>query len=156
MARATPATVALEKAGIPFTLHEYDYDPGDRGVGVQAAQALGIEAARLLKTLMLRAGGATLCVLVSTDRTANLKRLAAALGAKDAALLEPAAAERATGYHIGGISPFGQRKRARTLVDATAAGFSTVFVNGGRRGLEIEVRPADLVRLLDAEVMEVT
>jgi Cys-tRNA(Pro)/Cys-tRNA(Cys) deacylase len=156
MAKGTPATLALQKAGIPFTLHEYDYDPGDRGVGVQAAQALGIEPARLLKTLMIGASGATLCVLVATDRTVNLKQLAAALGAKETALLEPAAAERATGYHVGGISPFGQKKRARAVIDAAAVGFATVFVNGGRRGLEIEILPADLVRVLDAEVMEVT
>jgi Cys-tRNA(Pro)/Cys-tRNA(Cys) deacylase len=97
MAKGTPATVALEKAGILFTLHEYDYDRGDRGVGAQAAQALGIEPARLLKTLMVGAGSATLCVLVPTDHTVILKRLAAATGAKDAALLAPAAAERATG-----------------------------------------------------------
>ena len=156
MAKATPATTALEKAGIAFTLHEYGYDPGDRGVGAQAAHALGIEPARLLKTLMVRAGAATLCVLVATDRTVNLKRLAAATGAKDAALMAPADAERATGYHVGGISPFGQKKRARIFIDAAAVGFATVFVNGGRRGLEIELRPADLVRVLDAEVMEVT
>src|ERR1043166_2866939 len=156
MAKGTPATVALEKAGIAFTLHEYDFDPGERGVGAQAAQALRIEPARLLKTMMVRAGGATLCVPVSPDRRMNRKRLAAATGAKDAALLAPAAAERATGYHVGGISPFGQKMRARTLIDAAAVGFITVFVNGGRRGLEIEVRPADLIRLLDAKVMALT
>ena len=156
MAKGTPATVALQKAGISFTLHEYDYDPGERGVGVQAAQALGIEPARLLKTLMVGAGAATVCVLVSTDRAVNLKRLAAEMGVKEAALLPPADAERATGYRVGGISPFGQKKRARTVLDAAAVGFATIFVNGGRRGLEIELRPADLVRLLDAQVMEVT
>jgi Cys-tRNA(Pro)/Cys-tRNA(Cys) deacylase len=156
MAKGTGATVALEMAGIPFTLHEYEYDPGDRAVGAQAAQALGIEPARLLKTLMIGAGGATLCVLVSTDRTVNFKRLAAAAGAKEAALLASADAERASGYHIGGISPFGQKKRARTLLDAAAADFPTVFVNGGRRGLEIEIRPADLIRALGAEVMDLT
>ena len=150
MAKATPATVALEKAGIPITLHEYD--PGECGVGAYAAQALGIEPARLLKNLMLRAGGATLCVLVSTDRTLNLKRLAAAAGAKDAALLAPAHAERATGYHVGGISPFGQKKRARR----SGRRLCHRLRNGGRRGLEIEVRPADLVRVLDATVVELT
>jgi len=156
MAKGTPATVALEKAGVAFTLHQYDYDPGDAGVGVQAAQSLGIEPARLLKTLMVRAGAVNLCVLVSTDRTINLKRLAAATGAKDAALMAPAEAERVTGYHVGGISPFGQKKRVRTIIDRTALGFATVIVNGGRRGLEIEVQPADLVRLLDAVAMDVT
>src|SRR5262249_32763890 len=156
MAKGTPATVALEKAGVAFTLHEYDYDPGDKGVGVQAAQALGIEPARLFKTLMVRAGTTNLCVLVSTEREVNLKRLAAFLDAKDAALMAPAEAERMTGYRIGGISPFGQKKRVRTIIDRTALGLTTVMVNGGRRGLEIEVQPEDLVRLLDAAVMDVT
>ena len=156
MAKATPATVALEKAGIAFTLHEYDYDSDAARVGRQAAQALGVDPARLFKTLMVEAGGAALCVLVSSDRPVNFKRLAAHVGAKDAALLTSTAAERSTGYHIGGISPFGQKKRARTLVDRAALGYATVFVSGGRRGLEIEVRPEDLIRLLDAEVMDLT
>ena len=154
MAKGTPATVALEQAGVAFSLHQYDYDPGDTGVGVQAAQSLGIEPARLLKTLMVRAGAVNLCVLVSTDRTVNLKRLAAAAGAKDAALMAPAAAERVTGYQVGGISPFGQKKRVRTIIDRAAVGFATVMVNGGRRGLEIEVQPEDLVRFLDAEILD--
>jgi Cys-tRNA(Pro)/Cys-tRNA(Cys) deacylase len=156
MAKGTPATVALAKAGIAFTLHAYDYDPRDEGVGWQAAQTLGLDLARVFKTLMVQAGAARLCVVVSSDRPVNLKRLATALGAKDAALVAPADAERATGYRIGGISPFGQKKRARTIVDRAALGFSTIFVSGGRRGLEIEVAPADLVRLLAAEVMDVT
>jgi len=156
MAKGTPATIAIEKAGFAFTLHEYDYDPGDEGVGWQAAQTLGVDPARVFKTLMLEAGRERLCVLISSQRTVNLKRLAAAVGAKDAALLPPAEAERATGYRIGGISPFGQKKRARTIVDRAALGFTTIFVSGGRRGLEIEVAPGDLVRLLCAEVMDVT
>ena len=156
MAKGTPATVALAKAGIAFTLHEYDYDPGDDGVGWQAAQTLGLDPARVFKTLMLEAGGERLCVLVASVRTVNLKRLAATFGVKGAALLAAADAERATGYRIGGISPFGQKKRARTIVDREALGFATIFVSGGRRGLEIEVAPADLVRLLDAEAMELT
>ena len=156
MAKGTPATVALAKAGVAFTLHEYDYDPGDDGVGWQAAQTLGLDPARVFKTLMLEAGGERLCVLVASEGTINLKRLAAAVDAKDAALLPPADAERATGYRVGGISPFGQKKRARTILDRAALGFPTIFVSGGRRGLEIEVRPADLVRLLEAQVMELT
>jgi Cys-tRNA(Pro)/Cys-tRNA(Cys) deacylase len=156
MAKGTPATVALAKAGIAFTLHAYDYDPRDEGVGWQAAQTLGLDPARVFKTLMVQAGGVRLCVVVSSDRTVNLKRLATALGAKDAALMAAADAERTTGYRIGGISAFGQKKRARTIVDGAALGFSTIFVSGGRRGLEIEVAPGDLVRLLAAEVMDVT
>jgi len=151
MAKGTPATVALEPAGVAFSLHQYDYDPGDTGVGVQAAQSLGIEPARLLKTLMVRAGAVNLCVLVSTDRTVNLKRLAAAMGAKDAALMAPAEAERVTGYHVGGISPFGQKRRVRVFVESSALDFATVLCNGGRRGLQVELAPADLVRLLDAQ-----
>jgi Cys-tRNA(Pro)/Cys-tRNA(Cys) deacylase len=156
MAKGTPATVALQKAGVAFTVHDYPYDPEAARIGLQAAAAMGVDPARLLKTLMARAGTTVLCVLVSSDRTVSLKRLAAAVGAKDAALLPPAEAERATGYHVGGISAFGQKKRAHTLIDRVAMNFPTVFVNGGRRGLEIEIAPADLVRVLNAEVAEIS
>src|SRR6185295_9806227 len=110
MAKGTPATVALTKAGVAFTLHEYDYDPNAERIGVQAAEALGVDPARLLKTLMAKAGGATVCVLVPPDREVSLKKLSAAAGARDAAMLAPAEAERITGYRVGGISPFGQKK----------------------------------------------
>ncbi|HYS47666.1 MAG TPA: Cys-tRNA(Pro) deacylase [Xanthobacteraceae bacterium] len=156
MARGTPATVALQKAGIVFTLHEYDYDPGAERIGLQAAQALGVDPARLFKTLMARAGATVLCVLVPSDREASLKRLAAAAGAKDAALMPTAEAERVSGYRVGGISPFGQKKRVRCLLDKAALGLATMIVNGGRRGLQIELAPADLVRLLDAEVYQMS
>lgn len=156
MAKGTPATVAVEKAGIAFELHEYDYDPAAPRIGLQAAEALGIDPARLLKTLMARAGGAVVCVLVPSDREVSLKKLAAAAGAKDAAMLPPAEAERITGYRVGGISPFGQRKRARVFVERDALVHPAVLVNGGRRGLQIELVPADLVRLLAAEVAGLT
>ena len=115
MAKATPATLALEKAGVAFTLHEYDYDPNAARIGMQAAEALGIEPARLLKTLMAKAGNAIVCVLVPSDQEVSLKKLAAAAGANDAAMLPPAEAERITGYHVGGISPFGQKKRVPAM-----------------------------------------
>lgn len=150
MAKATLATVALQKAGVAFTLHEYDYDPNAARIGMQAAQALGVDAARLLKTLMAKAGAAIVCVLVPSDLDVSLKKLAAAAGAKDAAMLPPAEAERITGYHVGGISPFGQKKRARVFVEQSALAPATVIVNGGRRGLQIELTPADLVRVLGA------
>ena len=150
MAMATPATAALQKAGVAFKLHAYDYDPDAEQIGLQAAEALGVAPARLLKTLMARAGNDIVCVLVPSDRKLSLKKLAAAAGSKEAAMLAPAAAERATGYHVGGISPFGQKKRPRVFVDRAALGHATVVVNGGRRGLQIELDPADLVRLLDA------
>jgi Cys-tRNA(Pro)/Cys-tRNA(Cys) deacylase len=100
---------------------------------------------------MAKAGGAVVCVLVPSDRELSLKRLAAAAGAKDAAMLAPAEAERLTGYHVGGISPFGQKKRVRVFIEQSATAFETVVVNGGRRGLQIEIAPADLVRVLGAE-----
>src|SRR3982751_1435045 len=120
MAKGTPATSVLEKAGIAFKLHEYDYDPNAARIGMQAADALGVSPSRLLKTLMAKAGGAVVCVLIASDREVSLKKLAAAAGAKDAAMLPAAEAERITGYHVGGISPFGQKKRARMFVEQAA------------------------------------
>jgi Cys-tRNA(Pro)/Cys-tRNA(Cys) deacylase len=155
MAKGTPATVALTKAGIAFKLHEYDYDPNAARIGMQAAEALGVSPQRLLKTLMAKvgdkAGGTVVCVLVPSDAEVSLKKLASAAGAKDAAMLPPAEAERITGYHVGGISPFGQKKRVRTFVEETALTHATLTLNGGRRGLQIEIAPADLVRVLDAK-----
>jgi Cys-tRNA(Pro)/Cys-tRNA(Cys) deacylase len=150
MAKGTPATVALEKAGIAFKLHEYDYDPNAERIGMQAAEALGVSPQRLLKTLMAKAGGAVICVLIASDREVSLKKLAAAAGAKDAAMLPAAEAERITGYHVGGISPLGQKKRVRVFIDAAAVTHPTIIFNGGRRGLQIEIAPGELVRLLGA------
>jgi len=156
MAKGTPATLALEKAGIAFKLHEYDYDPNAQRIGLQAAEALGVPAARVFKTLMAKAGGAVVCVLAPSDREVSLKKLAAAAGTKDAAMLPPAEAERFTGYHVGGISPLGQRKRARTFIDASALAHPTIIFNGGRRGLQIELAPAALVSLLGATTADLT
>jgi Cys-tRNA(Pro)/Cys-tRNA(Cys) deacylase len=156
MAKGTPATVALEKAGVAFKLHEYDYDPNAPRVGMQAAEALGVSPSRLLKTLMAKAGGTVVCVLVASDKEVSLKKLAAAAGTKDAAMLPAAEAERFTGYHVGGISAFGQRKRAKAFIDAAALAHPTVIINGGRRGLQIEIAPGDVVRLLNATTAELT
>src|SRR5215470_1208175 len=150
MAKGTPATVALGKASVAFTLHEYDYDPNAERIGMQAAEALGVSPARLLKTLMAKAGDAVLCVLVPSDSEVSLKKLAAAAGAKDAAMLGAHEAERITGYHVGGISPFGQKRRVRVFIAQSALAHETIIVNGGRRGLQIELAPADLVRVLGA------
>ncbi len=149
MAKSTPATLALQKAGVAFQLHEYEYDPSATRIGMQAAEALGIEPARLLKTLMARAGDETICVLAPSDREVNLKKLAAAAGAKQAAMLGAAEAERVTGYHVGGISPFGQKKRVRVFVEQSAMSFAKIVCNGGRRGLQVELAPADLTRVLN-------
>ena len=126
MARSTPATLALQKAGVPFDLHEYEYGPNAERIGMQAAEALGIEPARLLKTLMAKAGDETVCVLAPSDRDVNLKKLASAAGAKSAAMMAAAEAERITGYHVGGISPFGQKKRVRVFVEQSALAFPKI------------------------------
>jgi Cys-tRNA(Pro)/Cys-tRNA(Cys) deacylase len=155
MARGTPATVALEKAGVAFRLLEYNYDADAERIGIQAAEALGVSPDRLLKTLMARAGAEVVCLLVPADRQVSVRRLATALGAKQAALLPPAQAERVTGYHVGGISPFGQKKKVRCYIEPDALMHEAVLVNGGRRGLQIEIAPADLVRLTEAVVISV-
>jgi Cys-tRNA(Pro)/Cys-tRNA(Cys) deacylase len=155
MSKTTRATQVLAKSGVQFTVHTYDYDPNAERVGLQAAEALGIEPARLLKTLMAKAGNEIVCVLAPSDREVNLKKLAAAAGAKSAAMLGAAEAERVTGYHVGGISPFGQKKRARVFIEQSAMTFAQIVCNGGRRGLQVELAPADLVRVLGATVAEV-
>jgi Cys-tRNA(Pro)/Cys-tRNA(Cys) deacylase len=156
MAKGTPATVVLEKAGVAFKLHEYDYDPNAARIGMQAADALGVSPSRLLKTLMAKAGGQVVCVLIASDKEVSLKKLASAAGTKDAAMLPPAEAERITGYHVGGISPLGQRKRVPAFIEAAAMEFPTIIFNGGRRGLQIEIPPQELVRILDAKPAELS
>jgi len=154
MAKGPPATLALTKARVAFTLHEYDYDPNAERIGMQAAEALGVSPARLLKTLMAKAGNAIVCVLVPSDQEVSLKKLAAAAGAKDAAMLAAHEAERITGYRVGGISPFGQKKRVRVFIAQSALAHETIMVNGGRRGLQIELKPGDLVRVIGATSAE--
>ena len=154
MAKGTSATVALTKAGVAYRLHKYDYDPNAARIGLQAAEALGVSPARLLKTLMAKAGNATVCVLMPSDQEVSLKKLAAAAGAKSAAMCGAAEAERVTGYHVGGISPFGQKKRVRVFVERAALNYPNVIVNGGKRGLQAELAAGDLVRVLNATTAE--
>jgi Cys-tRNA(Pro)/Cys-tRNA(Cys) deacylase len=151
--RRTPAVRAAEAAGIRFRLLEYDYDPDAEAVGLQAATAMGIEPARVFKTLVcLLDGGEMVCAAIPSDARLSLKALAAAAGVKRADMADPARAERATGYVVGGISPFGQRKRLRCFVDASAAQHAEVVVNGGRRGLQIALAPDDLATAMEAVV----
>jgi Cys-tRNA(Pro)/Cys-tRNA(Cys) deacylase len=145
----TPAVVAAERAGIPFTLHEYEHEAG-AAYGLEAAAKTGVDAARVFKTLVVTQDGALSVAIVPVAAQLDLR----ALG-KRAALADRAAAERATGYVLGGISPLGQRKRLPTLLDESALEFETIFVSAGRRGLEIELAPDDLVRLTDARVAAV-
>jgi Cys-tRNA(Pro)/Cys-tRNA(Cys) deacylase len=151
--RGTTATIALERAKIPFTLHEYEHDPRAGSYGLEASDALGIPPDQVFKTLVAAVDGGTLAVgVVPVHRTLDLKALAAAVGGKKAAMAEVAAAERATGYVAGGISPVGQKKRLPVVLDASALGLDTLFCSAGRRGLEIEITPADLVKAIGAKV----
>ncbi len=156
MSRTTPATNALDRAGVPYTLTSYDYDPTAERVGLQAAEALGVPAGEVLKTLMVRADGKPACVVLASDREVAMKKLATALGAKSAEMMKPADAERMTGYRVGGVSPFGQKRQVPTVVDADAAALPEAFVNAGQRGLQARLAPADLVRVLGAVVAPVS
>jgi Cys-tRNA(Pro)/Cys-tRNA(Cys) deacylase len=156
MSRTTPATRALSAAGVAYTLATYAYDPGAERVGLQAAEALGAPAAEVLKTLMVNVDGKPVCVVLASDREVSMKRLAAALGAKSAEMMKPADAERITGYRVGGVSPFGQKKAVPTVIDSDAAALSQAYVNAGQRGLQARLAPSELVRVLDATVADVT
>lgn len=146
----TPAVVAAQLAGIPFTLHEYEHDPAASSYGLEAAVKTGVDQARVFKTLVVAQDGKLFVAIVPVAAQLDLR----ALG-KRAALADRAAAERATGYVLGGISPLGQRKRLPTVVDESALGHETIFVSAGRRGLELELAPGDLVTLTDAHVAAV-
>jgi Cys-tRNA(Pro)/Cys-tRNA(Cys) deacylase len=148
----TPATVALQRAGIRFTAHPYPHDPSAVGYGLEAADKLGLDPDRVFKTLLADADGTLVVAVVPVSGQLDLKALAGAVGAKKAAMAEPAVAERKTGYVLGGISPIGQKTAHRTVLDETAELFDTVFVSGGRRGLDLELSPADLIAVTGATV----
>ncbi|MEF9910242.1 Cys-tRNA(Pro) deacylase [Streptomyces sp. NPDC017201] len=146
----TPATVALTAAGTAFTVHSYDHDPASPSYGEEAAEALGVSADRVFKTLVAEVDGELVVAVVPVAGSLDLKALASAVGGKRAAMADAAAAERTTGYVRGGISPLGQRKRLRTVLDASAGSHPTICVSAGRRGLEVELSAADLATLTDA------
>jgi Cys-tRNA(Pro)/Cys-tRNA(Cys) deacylase len=150
MAVGTPATNALTKAGVEFTVHPYDHDPSAASYGAEAAEALGLEPAQVFKTLLASVDGRLVVAVVPVTGQLDLKALAAAAGGKKAVMAEPADAERVTGYVVGGISPLGQRRRLQTLVDDSASTLATVYVSGGRRGLDIGLSPADLLSVTEA------
>ncbi|MGX9901550.1 Cys-tRNA(Pro) deacylase [Arthrobacter sp. SA17] len=148
--QGTPATAALAAAGVPFVLHPYHHDPATASYGMEAAEVLGIDPARVFKTLMVDVDGQLAVGVVPVSGNLDLKAMAASLGGKKAAMADSAVAERRTGYVLGGISPLGQRQAARTVVDDSALEQETVLVSGGRRGLDIELNPHDLIRLTGA------
>ncbi|WP_285248907.1 Cys-tRNA(Pro) deacylase [Pseudarthrobacter sp. efr-133-R2A-89] len=148
--QGTPATAALTAAGVPFVLHPYNHDPGAGSYGAEAAAALGIDPSKVFKTLMVDVEGRLAVGIVPVSGTLDLKAMASALGAKKASMADPAAAQRRTGYVLGGISPLGQRLSSPVVLDSSALAMATLLVSGGRRGLDIELAPADLIRLTNA------
>ena len=155
MATGTPALVELKRLGISFEIHEYDHDPAAPSFGLEAAEKLGLPADQIFKTLVADVDGAHVVAIVPVNHQVSLKLLAKAVGGKKAAMADPAIAQRITGYVVGGISPIGQKKKLTTVLDETAELFDTVLVSGGRRGLDIELAPSDLVRATDAIIAEI-
>jgi Cys-tRNA(Pro)/Cys-tRNA(Cys) deacylase len=152
----TPATVALHAAGVAHVVHQFEHDPANRNFGMEAADAIGADPDRVFKTLVTVVDGGHAVAIVPVTTMLSLKAVAAALGAKRAEMCDPAVAERLTGYVVGGISPIGQKRLLPTVIDETCVLWDTVFVSGGRRGMDIELAPDDLVRLLAAVVAPIT
>ena len=149
--QGTPATVALTKAKVEFTTHAYEHDPAAKSYGLEAAEALGLAPEQVFKTLLVEVDGKLTVGVVPVAKQLDLKAIAAAAGGKKAVMADPAAAERTTGYVVGGISPIGQKRALPTVVDATATDHATVYVSGGRRGLDIGLSPADLITITKAQ-----
>lgn len=141
----TPATVLLERLGVPFTAHEYEHDPATSSYGTEAADVLRVDRDRVFKTLVATVDGRLIVAVVPVSASLDLKALATACGGKRAAMAEPADAQRSSGYVVGGISPLGQRRQLPTVVDDSAWRFPTIFVSGGRRGFDLELAPDALV-----------
>jgi Cys-tRNA(Pro)/Cys-tRNA(Cys) deacylase len=152
VASGTPATALLGRLGIAHTLHPYHHDPRAEAYGDEAAAALGVDPARIFKTLIAAVDGRLVCAVVPVSGRLDLKALAAACSGKRAVMAEPAAAARATGYVVGGISPLGHRSRLPVVVDASVSSFPTVYVSAGKRGLQVQLAPDDLVRAASASV----
>ncbi|SDN69321.1 Cys-tRNA(Pro) deacylase [Vreelandella arcis] len=149
----TPAINSAKRAGIVYHIHEYSHDAAADSYGLEAAEKLGVAAAQVFKTLVVKLDGQQLAVgMVPVDKQLGLKQIAKAAGAKKAAMAVPAEVERATGYVLGGVSPLGQKKRLPGFLDASAESFATLYVSAGRRGLEIELSPKDLLVLSQAQL----
>jgi Cys-tRNA(Pro)/Cys-tRNA(Cys) deacylase len=155
-AKTTAATMALTKAGIEFTPYPYDYESGVDKIGVHAAHAINKPEEQVFKTLVILADNTPVCAVIPSHKNVAMKKLAAACGAKHAQMINPQDAERITGFKVGGISPFGQKKKLRIFIDKSAINFSEIYINGGARGLLLEVRPNNAAALLAAEVIDIT
>ena len=151
---ATPGLKFLESKGVAVTLHPYDYNPNAEAVGLAAAAALGLDPALTLKTLMVEVDGKPACCVIPSDRQLSMKKVAAAFHGKAAAMMPPAKAEKLTGYHDGGISPFGQKRAVPTAIDATACTADKVWINAGARGLLLGIAPTKALEVLAATAAE--
>lgn len=154
MSKTTPATLALDAASVAYELATYDYNPDADRVGLQAAEAMGVSPSIVLKTLMAEVDGKPVCVVVPSDEEVNMKKLAAAFGGKSAHLMKPADAERQTGYRVGGISPFGQKRPVPTAIEEMALFEDAVFMNGGQRGLQVKLHPEAAMAALGAKAAD--
>lgn len=155
MSKSTRATLALAAAKVKFDVLTYDYDPDADRIGMQAAEAIGVSPSIVLKTLMAEVDGKAVCVVVPSDREVSMKKLAAAFKGKSANMMKPALAEKATGYVVGGISPFAQKKQVPTVFEAEAMAHERVYMNGGQRGLQVQLAPADAARAANAVIAAV-
>lgn len=154
MAKETSATLALKKAGIAFIPYPYDYDPNADKIGLQAANALGKAPEQVFKTLMCEIDRAPACVIIPSDCEVSMKKLAQAIGGKSANMMKPDAAERMTGFKVGGISPFGQRKQVKSFIDETAILFDEILINGGTRGLLVGLKPNEVIEIMGFETVD--
>lgn len=146
----TPGINAARRAAVPHTIHEYDHDPASESYGTEAAEKTGVDPARVFKTLVVAIDNRELVVgVVPVSGMLNMKLIARAARGKKAAMADKQAVERSTGYVLGGVSPLGQKKKLKTFIDDSALNFETIFVSAGRRGLEIELAPRDLARLVN-------
>ena len=153
----TPAIEHLKRHKVPYQLHEYAHDPASGAFGLEAADKMGVDANRVFKTLMVAYGGRELAAgIVPVPAMLDMKAMAKALGAKKVAMADPAVVERVSGYVLGGVSPLGQKKQLPTVLDQSSAAFDTIFISGGRRGLEIEVAPDELTNVLRAQLAPLT